>query len=117
MTLLEQATEHLVNGRLDEAEGLCRTVLETEPEQVGVYYLLALIANAKQDYGAAIFLSDLAIQLGVAVAEIHVERGRALLALGRTQDAIASLQAAIELAPEVPDGARLLVLAQTSATS
>lgn len=117
MALLEQATEHLINGRFDEAESLCRTVLETEPEQVGVYYLLALIANAKQDYDAAIFLSDLAIQLGVAVAEVHVERGRALLALGRNQDAVVSLQTAIDLTPEVPDGARLLVLAQTAPAS
>lgn len=113
MTLLDQATEHLLAGRIETAESLCRTVLETQPDQIGVYYLLALIANAKADYETTLFLADLAIQLGAGVAELHVEQGRALLGLGRPMEAAAALKMALKLSPEVPDGARLLSLAET----
>lgn len=113
MTLLDQATEHLLAGRIETAESLCRTVLETQPDQIGVYYLLALIANAKADYETTLFLADLAIQLGAGVAELHVEQGRALLGLGRRMEAAAALKMALKLSPEVPDGARLLSLAET----
>lgn len=114
MTLLNQATEHLLAGRIEMAESLCRTVLETQPDQVGVYYILTLIANAKGDYETTIFLADLAVQLGAGVPELYVERGRALLGLKRLNEAAAALKTAIELSPEVPDGAELLALATES---
>ena len=51
---LAQATEHHKAGRLGEAEGLYREILNVEPENADALHRLGILAIQTQNYQAAI---------------------------------------------------------------
>ena len=75
---------------------------------------LALLARAQarvDDPAVALQTADRAVQAGAAVAAAHQAKGEALLAAGRTADAVASLRQATTLAPGVVSAQVSLALA------
>ncbi|MBF0589991.1 MAG: tetratricopeptide repeat protein [Magnetococcales bacterium] len=50
---LEQARQHLHAGRLKEADGICRGVLEREPTRAEAWYLLGIIRQNMGDFQQA----------------------------------------------------------------
>ena len=75
---------------------------------------LALLARAQAraaDPALALQTADRAVAVGAAVAAAHQAKGEALLALGRSADAVASLSKATTLAPALVSARVSLVLA------
>jgi tetratricopeptide (TPR) repeat protein len=101
---LNLAACHLANGEYEEGGAVLRTMdREGLPESVrGIwennraYYLLSTGGDA----GEALGLCDQAACLNPANPAFRSTRGIAQLALGRVDDAIAELQAAVEAGPE-----------------
>ncbi|MDR3438541.1 tetratricopeptide repeat protein [Telmatospirillum sp.] len=99
--LFQQAVEHHQAGRFDEAERLYRSILATEPRNVGCLYHLGLVAQQRGRHADAVDLFQQAVQLNGKVAGLHGSLGTSLAALGRLDDAIASHKRAIALEPEL----------------
>lgn len=108
MNLLEEATSHMIAGRIDEAEALCNKIIASDPSQVGVHYLLGLIANSRGDFVGACIQADLAIARNAGVAEVYVVKAWGLIGLNDKEGAIAALQHALLLSPASEGAAQLL---------
>jgi predicted O-linked N-acetylglucosamine transferase (SPINDLY family) len=97
--LFQTAYAHLQARRLAEAEDACRQALRLDPRHSSSLYLMATImAEAGLPAESLAFL-DQAIVLGPNVAEAHGNRGIALMALGRLDEAEQAIRRAIELDP------------------
>ena len=100
--MMAQAAEHHAAGRLEEAERLCRQVLQREPRNVDALCMLGLIAAAAGDLDEAENL----LRQALAEAPDHIaalfELGRVLKELERPDDAIDVYKTLIELQPDNP---------------
>ena len=100
--MMAQAAEHHAAGRLEEAERLCRQVLQREPRNVDALRMLGLIAAAAGDLDEAENL----LRQALAEAPDHIaalfELGRVLKELERPDDAIDVYKTLIELQPDNP---------------
>ena len=100
--MMAQAAEHHAAGRLEEAEPLCRQVLQREPRNVDALRMLGLIAAAAGDLDEAENL----LRQALAEAPDHIaalfELGRVLKELERPDDAIDVYKTLIELQPDNP---------------
>ena len=100
--MMAQAAEHHAAGRLEDAERLCRRVLQQEPAQVDALRMLGLIAAAAGDLDEAENL----LRQALAEAPDHVpalfELGRVLRELERPEEAIDVYRALIALQPDNP---------------
>jgi len=98
--MMARAAEHHKAGRLEEAEQLCRRVLQKEPRHVDALRMLGLIAAAAGDLDEA----EKLLRQAIDVAPDHVgamfELGRVLKELERPDDAIAIYQQLIKLQPD-----------------
>ena len=90
-------------GRLDEAEGACRSSLQTFPNSVLVANLLGSVLQAQGKFEEAVSVFDGAIRILPGFAEAHSNRGNALKGLGRLEESVASYDRAIELKPDMAD--------------
>src|SRR5438046_8653550 len=103
MPTIEQALalagEHQRAGRVVQAQGLCRQILEVDPSQAGAWRLLGLsqhaqrrIVEAEESYRRALSIrpgdADAANYLGIALAQ-----------QGKLQEAIEAYQVALRLRP------------------
>jgi predicted O-linked N-acetylglucosamine transferase (SPINDLY family) len=100
---LQAALEHYRAGRWDEAESLCRRILEIEAGNTDALLLLHQIGIALKSLGrleeaARSFRVVLEAQPGFADAYNNL--GNALQGLGRLQEAEASYRKALALAPD-----------------
>ncbi|MEO8445240.1 MAG: tetratricopeptide repeat protein [Gammaproteobacteria bacterium] len=84
-------------GRLAEAEALYRRILARYPQHPDALHFLGLLAHQRGDHAAAVGLMDAALRAAPGLAPCCSNRGNALLALGRVEDAIASFQKAISI--------------------
>lgn len=104
---LPQALAHaealVQEGRLPEAEALCRQVLAVAPHSHRAYYILSLIANGVGKLPAAVELIGKAIEIERAVALYHRDLGEFCRRLGHFDKAIAAGKRAAALSPEDPD--------------
>ncbi|MFT6286464.1 MAG: tetratricopeptide (TPR) repeat protein [Halieaceae bacterium] len=98
--MMALAGEHHQAGRLQDAEQLCRKVLQQNPKQVDALRMLGLIAAAAGDLDEAESL----LRQALVEAPDHVpamfELGRVLKELDRNEDAIEVYQAVIKIQPD-----------------
>jgi tetratricopeptide (TPR) repeat protein len=89
-------------GRLAEAEGLCRQVLQSFPKNAPALHLLGIIAHQAGNAPAGIELLQQAVAARGDVALYHSNLGEMLRLSGRSKEAIAAGRRAIELDPNHP---------------
>lgn len=89
-------------GRLQEALQTARQGLAMNPDFAPFQLSLASHHRQQRDFDAALRHADRAAQLNPHSARAQVQRGRALFALGRHDEAKAALAAALRLAPPQP---------------
>ncbi|MDP6475371.1 MAG: tetratricopeptide repeat protein [Alphaproteobacteria bacterium] len=95
--ILNMAVRHHQAGRLDEADGLYRLLLEVEPGFAEALHLSGLIRLERNQLGEALELIARAIAADPGNAAYHGDLGRAHMALEDSEAALASLRRAVEL--------------------
>jgi len=86
---------------LARAEASARTALSSDPESLDAHRLLTMIHNSLGQYDLALVEIDRALALNPSDAESHAERGSTLLWTGRPEEAIADLETAFALDPNL----------------
>ena len=89
-------------GRLMEAESLCRRVLEAQPNLPEAEHLLGVIAHQNGKLGEAIEHVQRAARLAPHVALFHANLGEMLRLAGRPKLAAAAARCALEIEPQMP---------------
>jgi tetratricopeptide (TPR) repeat protein len=89
-------------GRLLEAESLCRRVLEVQPNLPEAWHLLGVVAHQGGRLGEAIEHVQRAVRLAPQVALFHANLGEMLRLAGRPKLAAAAARRAIEIDPKMP---------------
>jgi predicted O-linked N-acetylglucosamine transferase (SPINDLY family) len=97
--LFQSAHQHFVAGRLVEAANSCRQALQIDPRHASSLYLMGTIAGEAGQPELALDCFDQVLALGPNVAEAHGNRGIALMALGRMDEAEGAFRRSIELDP------------------
>jgi predicted O-linked N-acetylglucosamine transferase (SPINDLY family) len=90
-------------GRLEEAGGVYRQVLQIEPQNFDALHLLGLLALQREAPEHAVQLIGAALRVNSQVAAAHLNHGAALARLQRYEAALASYDQAIALAPNYAD--------------
>jgi Flp pilus assembly protein TadD len=90
----------LNDGRLAEAEKLCRKIVAADPKFADGWRLLAVIAQHSGRSDLAAELLGRCIAFDPTNAEVHNNLGVALRNLGRTAEAVACFRKAAELQPK-----------------
>jgi tetratricopeptide (TPR) repeat protein len=89
-------------GRLDEAEAIYRQILQTEPYHFDSLHLLGVVFHQRGEHAQAVRQIDLALKQQQNPFAFN-NRGNALLALKRYQDALESYDRALALQPDYAD--------------
>jgi len=100
MQLLGTARAHLDAGRLDQAEIICRQVLDHHPDQPRAWHLSGRIALQKGQLQTAEDLIRRAISLNPDAAIFYDSLGMVLKTQGRLPEAVQAYQAALKLKPD-----------------
>ncbi len=90
-------------GRLVEAEAIYRRILEAEPGHFDSLHNVGLIYYQRGEHIAALRQIDAALRLAPNATAAHNNRGVALAALQRLDEAVESYGRAIALAPDYVD--------------
>lgn len=88
-------------GRLLEAEGICRQILEARPNTPEAEHLLGVIAHQNGKLGEAIDHVQRATKLAPQVALFHANFGEMLRLAGRPKRAIEAARRALEIEPHM----------------
>jgi tetratricopeptide (TPR) repeat protein len=88
-------------GRIMEAEAVCRQILQVQPNLPEAEHLLGVIAHQNGKLGEAVEHVQRAVKLAPQVALFHANLGEMLRLAGRPRLAIASARRAIELDPKM----------------
>ncbi len=99
---LRSAERYRREGRLSEAEALCRSVLEAHRELPEANHLLGLIAHDKGELRAAIEHVRRAVELTPDVALFHANLGEMLRLAGEPRRAVEAARHALALDPDMP---------------
>ncbi|MBK9161021.1 MAG: sulfotransferase [Nitrosomonadales bacterium] len=110
---MAQAERLRANGRLAEAEGICRKVLEASPKFHPAWHALGLIAYEVGKLPLAAELIAEAIRLDDSVALYHRNRGEMCRRIGQLDEAVKAGKRATKLAPDDLDAHYNLGLALT----
>ncbi len=97
---LALAAESFKEGRLDEAEKICRKVLEKNPNNVDAMRLVGILSAGLKKFGAAERFFRKAIEIAPDFTGAIVDLGHLLQEDGRFEDAISCFRQAIEMEPE-----------------
>src|SRR5262249_57044324 len=97
-TALAEAIQHFHAGRFEEAESVCRRLVEHDPAGAAALHLLGVLAYPSGRPDAGELLSR-AVALEPANAEFHYNLAVALQTLGRPDEAAASYRRAPGLGP------------------
>ena len=98
--VLQIGLRHQRAGRLTEAEGIYRRILETHPEHSDALHLLGLVAHQTGRDDVALGCVARAIQVNPRAPFYHNNLGNILQDLQRFSDAVMCYQKALELDPE-----------------
>jgi protein O-GlcNAc transferase len=98
--LLERIRQLQGAGRLDQAEALCRQLLERDPRDAEALNQAALIAARRKDYRQAIRYFRRAIRSNAANVGYHNNLGNALLALRQPDEAARHYRQVLQRAPD-----------------
>jgi tetratricopeptide (TPR) repeat protein len=97
------ALQHYQAGRSQQAEQVCRQILQQQPTQVTTLNLIGLLAAQRQQFDQAIAHYQQVLVLQPQHLEAQNNLGIALAAQGNFDQAIATYQQALALQPEVPE--------------
>jgi predicted O-linked N-acetylglucosamine transferase (SPINDLY family) len=89
-------------GRLQEAEHLCRQILQAEPAHAEALHLSGLLAHQRGQHKAALAYLRQALALKPAADSIHANLGMVYRSLGQKEDAAACYREALRLRPDLP---------------
>ena len=98
--LLEQALDHFVAGRLDQAGAVLDRVTARDPGNAEAMYLRGVMAFQQADSKAALGFLDNAVAGDPSVGRFHNTRAVLLSIVGRLEDARDAYGAAIPLEPD-----------------
>lgn len=101
--LLEAGLAAQRGGRLTEARASYRKLLEAEPRQADVLYLLGAVELQARNYEAARSLLSDAVALNPRQPAYFSNLGEAQRRLGRVDDAIFAFRRALELKPDLAE--------------
>jgi tetratricopeptide (TPR) repeat protein len=101
---LDAIVRHFREGRPQEAERLCREVLDADPRQARGLHLLGVIAMGNGKCEQAVELMSTALDVAPDYAEARRDLGSALMDCGRLDEAIAAYNQALALQPNDPMG-------------
>ena len=97
---ISEAIELINNGQIDQAEALCRTAVERNPQDVNITALLGVILlKSRRPEEAEQYLRE-AIKLAPNFAKPHEDLGRLLFEQGRADEAVKVLSNATRLDPK-----------------
>jgi protein O-GlcNAc transferase len=96
----QQAVAVYRQGRLDEAETLCRRTLKRQAAHVGALHLLGVIGLRKRNPAKAIEAFDRLLKLQPNSPDVLNNRAMALFDVGQPDKALASLDSALALRPD-----------------
>ena len=94
---LRDANAHFEAGRINQAEAICRQVLNAVPSHADALHLLALIFQSRGDNASCITLANKAISLNPKKPVFHNTVGGAFFESGKTAYAMASFRQALAL--------------------
>jgi predicted O-linked N-acetylglucosamine transferase (SPINDLY family) len=97
--VIQRAFAHYKGGRLDEAEKLCRMILNAVPDCFDAVHLLAILQSRNEHYVEALKSFDRALALQPNHASALANRGIALKQLGRLDEAMACYDRALAIEP------------------
>ncbi|HYD70464.1 tetratricopeptide repeat protein [Azospirillum sp.] len=100
---MKLALEHHSAGRLAEAEGVCRQVLQAKPDHAGALQLLGLIASQVGRHQTAADLLGRALAVEPDNGLLVGRHGMVLRRLGRSDEAVAALRRAVDLREDYAD--------------
>ncbi len=109
------AFAHHSAGRRDEAEAVCRRVLERQPRHAGALHVLAVVAHARRRLAAALELARMAVAAAPDEAGFRNTLGIILGDLRRWDDCFAAFGEAIRLDPAGFEAHRNLAVALSKA--
>jgi DNA-binding winged helix-turn-helix (wHTH) protein/tetratricopeptide (TPR) repeat protein len=84
---------------LDRAEAMIQRVIELEPRSREGHLQRGILARARKDIDQAVTAFEHTLALSPRYPHAHAELGRALMELGRADEAIAHIRDAIRLSP------------------
>jgi protein O-GlcNAc transferase len=93
------ASEHHRNGRLEQAESICRQILSHAPNHLGALHLLTIVRGQRGQTIEAIELARRVVELKPDYSEAHNNLGIVLRQAGQLDAALASFRRAVELRP------------------
>jgi tetratricopeptide (TPR) repeat protein len=93
------AERHRKEGRLFDAEALCRRIVETRPDLPEAEHLLGVIAHQNGRLGEAVEHVQRAVNLAPQVALFHANLGEMLRLAGRPKLAADAARRALEIEP------------------
>jgi tetratricopeptide (TPR) repeat protein len=96
---LQTAAEHFEAGRLAEAESLCRSILDGQPDELDALHLLALVTRKLGKLEEAESLFSRCLDVDARRADIHANYGNLLRTSGRNEEAIAEYERALGIDP------------------
>ncbi|MEJ2129628.1 MAG: tetratricopeptide repeat protein [Woeseiaceae bacterium] len=94
---LKRAAELYQAGKLGDAEAVCRRVVEQQPDHVDALHLLALVTRKQGQLEEAESLFVRCLEKAPRRADIHANFGNLLRAAGRTDEAIAEYESALDI--------------------
>ena len=97
--MIEQALQHYESGEYAEAKVLFEKMLEQEPENPEVLFMLALVNQQLQNWPAARATLEQAVRVDPNKATFHYSLGSVLLREQQIESAVDSFSKAVELDP------------------
>ncbi len=97
---LEAAGKLYTSGRLDQAEVVCRQILESRPNQPDAHNLLGVVLNARGDAKDGVAAIKRAIKLSPNEARYYANLGEIERQRGKLAEAKVALEQAIRLNPQ-----------------
>ncbi|HEU0117790.1 MAG TPA: tetratricopeptide repeat protein [Alphaproteobacteria bacterium] len=97
--LLQQAVSAHQSGKLDEAERLYKSVLDSQPHHPDALALLGVVRGSRGDFDGAVGLITRAIEHDPKSALFYVHLGNALMGAKKTPEAMNAFRKAVQLQP------------------
>lgn len=99
--MLQAAQRHQAEGRLAQAETVCREILHARPREVEAYHLLGMVLKQAGRAGEAVEAFRQAVSLRKSSAFFRYLLGDALVAAKKLDEAEAAFRKALELEPSM----------------
>ena len=93
------ALKHYQAGNFQQAQSICREILNVQPDNADALHLLGIIYYQLNDYDSAIQYTQKALQFSPADADAYYNLGNAREAKGQLDEAVTCYQKALQLDP------------------